>query len=219
MTLAPVAHLDRPALALVRGGSSRLSGLSDAALLAGQKRAIEAVRSAHLEVAMYAAEVARRSGRDLGHRGLAQREGARSAEQLLERAGGMAPDEARAIVRMGAVLAAVEGGSSGDESEGGSIAVAGASRVIAESVSSGSLSMQAADAIVTALGSATDTVSAESLTDAATLLVAVAPELTIRAVSAEARACAMNSIQLVSQNVNSGCASAATCTSPFSPTA
>lgn len=133
---------------------------------------------------MYAAEVACRSSRDLGHRGLAQREGARSAEQLLERAGGMAPDEARAVVRMGAVLAAVECGAAAD----GVDPVAGASRVVAESVSAGSLSIQAADAIVSALGAATDTVSTESLTDAATLLVAVAPELTIKAVSAEARA-------------------------------
>ncbi len=172
MTLPPTA-----VSALLPDALSReqLAALSDADLLSGQRAWIATQRRAALGAAQFAAEIARRSSRDLGHAGLAQREGARGPEQLIERLAGISPDEARAIVRIGELMA---------EAANGDVT----SRAVVDSVQNGELSMLSAHAIRVGLGEPSSTVSSEALDAAAELLVAVASEIPVRQVAAQARA-------------------------------
>jgi hypothetical protein len=153
-----------------------LSTLTDDELQARQREFAAARRRVDAGAALVAAEVARRSARDLGHSGLAAREGARSPERLVERWAGVSPGEAVAMVRVGELL--------GAHQRPGPVWL---SRVTA-AVRAGEISVLAADAIRLGLGDPTQTVSAESLGGAAALLVEVAPDVPVRRLAAEARA-------------------------------
>lgn len=84
----------------------RLGRLTDPELLERQREFAALRREIDAGAARVAAEVARRSARELGYQGLAQREGARSPEQLLERLAGVTAGEARALVRVGELTVA-----------------------------------------------------------------------------------------------------------------
>ncbi len=150
-----------------------LEELSDDTLLAGQLAWIAAQRRVTAGAARFAAEIARRSARELGHAGMAQKAGARSPEQLVERLAGIGSDEARALVGAGELLAS-----------GGSVHT----QAVAASIADGSVSILAAQAIRSGLGEPGEGVSAEALADAAELMVTVAPEMTVRRVAQQARA-------------------------------
>lgn len=66
--------------------------------LASQRRRVDAAS------ALVAGEIARRSARDLGYAGLAQRLGARTPEKLVAHLAGMSAPEARAMVTVGESL-------------------------------------------------------------------------------------------------------------------
>lgn len=122
--------------------------------------------------ARVSAELARRSAREFGYAGLAQKDGLRSAERLIEKLAGVTPGEARAMVRVGELL---------DSSSPALGAVASA-------VESGDLSLMAADAIRSGLGEPSDSVSVAEIADAAERMVDVAKQLPVAKVAAQARA-------------------------------
>ena len=147
-----------------------LASCSAHELEARQRDFAAARRRVDVGAARVAAELARRSTRDLGYDGHAQREGLRNVEQLVEKLAGVTPAEARALVRVGELI---------DTSELPTVSAA---------VAAGELSILAADAIRSGLGEASDALPASSLSDAADLLVGLAPDVSLRRLSAEARA-------------------------------
>ncbi len=161
-----------------------LGELNDADLQARQRAFAAVRRQVDAGATLVAAEVARRSARDLGHSGLAAREGARSAERLIERWAGVSPGEAVAMVRVGELLAFDE---KGQDAVGAPPGPAWLSP-ITTAVTQGALSVLAADAIRCGLGEPTDSVTEGALADAAVFLVSIAGDVPLRRLAAEARA-------------------------------
>lgn len=159
-----------PLEALTLPSTDDLSACSDSDLQLRQQQFAAVRRRVDVGASRVAAELARRSSRELGYAGLAQREGLRAAEQLIEKLAGVTPGEARAMVRVGELLDSTE------------------LPAVTSAVAAGELSVLAADAIRTGLGEATDDITAETLADAASLMVDVAMHLPVRRVAAQARA-------------------------------
>ncbi|MEO8093570.1 MAG: DUF222 domain-containing protein [Pseudolysinimonas sp.] len=153
-----------------------LDGRRDDELLALQRHYAAVRRLVDAGAARIAAAVERRSGRELGQSGLAQREGAPTAARLIEVVAGVSPGEAHTMVTVGAMLEAA-----------GQPGTAYLDEVVG-AVASGQLSLAAAQAIRDGLGAPTATVDETALTGAATRLVAVAPEVPVRRLAADARA-------------------------------
>ena len=80
------------------------SQLSDAELIEGQRLLAEARRATDVRSARFAAEIARRSRPELGHDGLAQRLGARTPQELVQKVAGIGKREASTMVRVGVFL-------------------------------------------------------------------------------------------------------------------
>ncbi|CAN5286862.1 hypothetical protein BH11ACT5_BH11ACT5_14540 [soil metagenome] len=78
--------------------------LSDNDLMEAQRALSLAQRSLESVAALVAAEIARRSHRDLGYEGPAQRVGARTPERLVQVLSGASLPEARRLVRVGAIV-------------------------------------------------------------------------------------------------------------------
>lgn len=151
---------------------SHLTQLDDAALLALQADIAASRRQLDAAAASVAGEVVRRSSRELGYDGLAQRVGARTPEKLIQHVTGLTAPEARALARVGEAL---DTGSPWHDP-------------VIRAVTEGDLSIAAANAIVTGLGSPTAEVAADDLTDAADRLVRAAAETTPERIAAAARA-------------------------------
>lgn len=75
--------------------------LSDDALLDAQKSLAAGMRTLESAASLVAAEIARRSSRELGYEGLAQRLGARTPERLVQVLSGGSLADARRLVRVG----------------------------------------------------------------------------------------------------------------------
>ncbi len=101
-----------------------LATLDDRQLLDHQGELAAARRRIDAELAAVAAEIAYRSRRELGHEGLAQRLGARTAERLVQQVAQVSARDAGVMVRVGAL-----------------------SGPVATAVADGCLSLDAADAI------------------------------------------------------------------------
>ncbi|MBI5160713.1 MAG: DUF222 domain-containing protein [Micrococcales bacterium] len=112
-----------------------MSSLSDEDLLAGQAALGDARRRLDALGAEFAAEIARRSARELGHDGLAQRLGARTASALVQRLTGTTARDAGELVGAlstpGALADAVRGGTT---SVGQAAAIRGALDGLADEV-------------------------------------------------------------------------------------
>ncbi|WP_167139224.1 HNH endonuclease signature motif containing protein [Diaminobutyricimonas sp. TR449] len=95
-----------------------LQGLDDQQLLAAQRSTAESRRRLDACAALLAGEIAHRSRRDLGHTGLAQREGFRSPEALLQHTTGSTFRDAATMVQVGGMahqsILDPTGGSGGD---------------------------------------------------------------------------------------------------------
>lgn len=154
--------------------SSNLAGLGDDELMARQQQFAAARRLVDVGAALVSADLARRSRRDLGYAGLAQREGLRSPQQLIERLAGVTPEESHAMVQVGQLL----------DDPGASPWLS----AVASAVSAGDISVLAADAIRSGLGSPSEMVPAEDLSGAAQQLVLAAPEIAVRRIAGQARA-------------------------------
>jgi len=104
-TTGPVgaaAVFEVPSLARLEAGL--ITGLGDDGLLALQAQLAELRRRTDTNLAVLAEEIARRSHHSLGHDGLAQRLGRRTAQQLVQHLTQTSAREAAALVRVGAML-------------------------------------------------------------------------------------------------------------------
>jgi hypothetical protein len=146
------------ALGEVPRSPAALSSLSDSSLLQAARTTAAIERLAATLAALIAADVARRSARDLGHAGLAQRSGYRTAEELVRATSGSTARGAAEAVRVGSQLA--------DPSPW--------LHPVATAVLDGSLSVAAASSIRSGLGEPTAHVDETALADAATELCALA---------------------------------------------
>ena len=141
----------------------------DATLIANQGRLAEARRRIDAAVAVSSAEMERRSHRDLGYAGLAQRLGARTPERLVQTVSGVSKREASILLRVGAML------ESAPDSP------------LTAPIARGQLSIEAAEVIRAGLGEPSPTASPEALARAEAQLASEAPTLTIERLAARAR--------------------------------
>jgi hypothetical protein len=167
-TLASQLATAVAALAAVSCAVADFQAADDAALVSLSRLAAREKQLAEAHLALIAGEIAARSTRELGHSGLAQREGFRSAEELLKTTTGFTGREATTAVRVGRLVreAAVDLGV--DPATGAAVEAAEPwLACVAAAVSAGTLSVGAADAIRTGLGQPTENVSAAALAGAA----------------------------------------------------
>ncbi len=160
--LAPLTALVRQAMALHLPAEA---ALSDAEVIEAQRLLGELRRAADAHSARVAAVIAHRSRRELGHSGLAQRLGARTPQELVQKVTGVGRREAGTLVRVGGLMDVVAPAPEAPPVPGwlGSIGAA---------VSAGRLSVEAAGVIRSALA---DSPSPERvLVDAAAELIEVA---------------------------------------------
>ena len=151
--------------------------LGDDELLESQRVLAEVERRLTAASAALAAEVRHRSRPELGHDGLAQRLGARTPENLVQRVTGATKAQATTLVRIGSLLPTAP--PAPDRSPW--------LVDVAAAVSTGALSLDAADAIRAGLGTPTDEVPSDALALAARTLLTLAAGLTVEALAARAR--------------------------------
>jgi hypothetical protein len=174
-------------LALLGDVSMRFSpppvaSLPDQALLDAQRQIAEVRRRTDALAAVVAGEIAYRSRRELGHEGLAQSWGQRTAEGLISQLTGGSAREARTLVQAGELLPV---------SRPDAVPVARWLVVIGAAVGRAVISVEAAGLIRARLGDAfrgqqPDAVALDALADAASRLVAEAPGLTIEQLAVRA---------------------------------
>jgi hypothetical protein len=195
--------LEVPALALYN--RSFAGQLADDALLAQQSRLAELRRRTETNLAILADEIARRSHHSLGHDGLAQRLGSRTAQHLVQHLTGTSARDAAALVRMGSVLEGsaitadphvpADPHSAADPHSPAypHPAVESDPRTqgwldpIASAVAEARVSVEAGDAIARALGQPDEHVTAPQLAAAAAQLIAEAALLTLEQLVVRAR--------------------------------
>lgn len=151
------------------------ASLRDQELLDGQRMVAEVQRRLAAIGSALAGEIAHRSRRELGHDGLAQSRGQRTAEGLISQLTGGSTRDARTLVQAGELLPAARPDA---------VPVARWLAVIGAAVGRASISVEAAALIKSRLGDAfrgqqPDAVALGALADAASRLVAEAPGLTI----------------------------------------
>lgn len=138
------------------------AALSDESLLEAQRALAASIRTLESAASLVAAEIARRSSRELGYEGLAQRLGARTPERLVQVLSGGSLSDARRLVRVGTATEPWLAPTAG-------------------------LGVQAIDAIRSGLGSPTSALSPDVLAGAAAQLAAEAPSLDVDALARRAR--------------------------------
>jgi hypothetical protein len=155
-----------------------VAGFTDAELLDGQRAVAELRRRVDAVAAAFAGEIAHRSRRELGHAGLAQSNGVRSAEDLIAKVTATSRRDAHTLVKAAEFLPT----SARDDA-----AAPPAPRwqtVIADAVASAAISVGAAEVIRTRLAAAADGAADDDLTAAAKLLIAAAPQSTLETLAA-----------------------------------
>jgi hypothetical protein len=181
MTSTPASDLAQHFAAVLSAASavstlvSDFQAVDDAGLVDLSRLAARSKQLVDAHLALVAGEIAARSSRELGHAGLAQRSGFRSAEELLKTTTGASGREAVTAVRVGRMVR--DAATSGDVDPATGAVFEAAEpwlACVAAAVSSGVLSVGAADAIRTGLGQPTENVAAGSLAAAAASLVDVA---------------------------------------------
>jgi len=164
------------ALGAVSCAVTDFQATDDATLVSLSKLAAREKQLAEAHLALIAGEIAARSTRELGHAGLAQREGFRSTEELLKTTTGVGGREAVTAVRVGRLVREAATDLGADPATGAPIEAAEPwLACVAAAVAAGALSVGAADAIRTGLGQPTDNVSVSSLASAAASLCDLAP--------------------------------------------
>lgn len=147
--------------------------LDDAALTATASSLAEVRRRIDVKQAEVAAEMHRRSAREHGMSGLAQRLGQPNVERLVQRLTGATKPEARALLRAGELMTTDADPWLGDVGAG---------------LETGRVSVAQADVIGAGLGAPSPDIAADDLADAARKLVALAPGLTVEQLGSQARA-------------------------------
>lgn len=165
-----------------------VSALRDVELLDGQRAIAEIRRRLDALAATVAGEIAHRSRRELGHEGLAQSRGQRSAEGLISQLTGTSAREARTLVRAAELLPVAPEGAVPAPPQPEWM------RVVGDAVARAAISVEAADIIRTRLAAADrahrDPAERarvdEALADAARRLVAEAGAATLEQLAARA---------------------------------
>lgn len=150
---------------------SDIARASDSRLLELLELYAAATRRLDAGTAALAGEVERRSRRERGYDGLAQRTGDRTPDALVARITGSTAPDARRLVQVGRVLDAPAPWLSD----------------VAQGVAGGELSVDAAAAITTGLGDPSARVSADDLLDSAQVLVVEAATSTPEKIARRAR--------------------------------
>ncbi len=145
--------------------------MGDAQLLQTQRSLADARRRIDSWAATVAGEIAHRLRRELGHGGLAQSHGQRTAEGLISQLTGGSTREARTLVKAGELVPV-------ESPRVDAPPIAPWLAVIGDAVSRASISVAAADVIRTRLGSVGEAAPG-SLADAARRLVATAAGITL----------------------------------------
>ncbi|MFT4285624.1 MAG: DUF222 domain-containing protein, partial [Protaetiibacter sp.] len=154
-----------------------VAGLADAELLEGQRAVAEVRRRVEAVAAVFAGEIAHRSRRELGHTGLAQANGVRSAEDLIARVTATSRRDAHTLVKAAELLPA---SARTDIPPTPPTPPAPRWRVvIGDAVAAAAISVEAAEIIRTRLAQASEGAPEEALLDSATALIEVAPRLSI----------------------------------------
>ena len=151
------------AVAALGACAADFSTMTDDALLAAQKVVAEHSRAVDQRASWVAAEIARRSARELGHSGLAARQGFRSPEELIQNVSHISRGEAAKLVSVG-----LTSSSSSSEVE--------------------AVGIDVLDAINRGLGSPSAVISAAVLQTERARLLAIAPDLTTEELFRAARA-------------------------------
>ncbi|HEV7567808.1 MAG TPA: DUF222 domain-containing protein [Microbacteriaceae bacterium] len=152
----------------VASQSAAARDLEAKALIAAQGAIARARRDLDASASVIAGEIALRSRPEAGHAGLAQQEGFRTPEALVQHATGSTAREAITLVRVGAMI-----------HDSNADATAALAHPVAQpwlvpvglAVASGTLSVTAAEVIRNGLGEPNEVVSVEALRDAAVALV------------------------------------------------
>jgi len=153
--------------------------LPDHELMAGQRELARAKQAIERQEAAFAGELAFRSRRELGHSGLAARQGARSPERLLQELTGASRATSRRLVRVGGLLA--EASTTAPES------AAAPSEPWLLPVLTSDLPIEAIDVIRTGLGMPGVRVTPEQLTAAASQLAELGASMPVDELAALAR--------------------------------
>ncbi|WP_346231891.1 HNH endonuclease signature motif containing protein [Parafrigoribacterium mesophilum] len=167
--------------------------LDDPALLAQQRRVAEASKKLNACASLIAGEIGHRSRRDLGYSGLAQREGFRTPEALVQFTTGSTAREATTLVQIGTMVYDSIIDAATDTTAPDAPVHEPWLRAVGAAVSSGTLSLEAARAIRAGLGNATvdansGGVTAVQLAEAASALLEEAAELNADQLYKRARA-------------------------------
>jgi len=153
--------------------------LNDDQLMRGQRELAHAKQAIERQEAAFAGELAFRSRRELGHSGLAARQGARSPERLVQDLTGASRATSRRLVRVGGLLAEATSGTPESPAE--------PSEPWLLPVLLSDLPVEAIDVIRSGLGMPGVNVSARQLTAAAAQLAELAATLPIDELAALAR--------------------------------
>lgn len=153
--------------------AAAITNLEDDALLAAHALITEHRRHSDTIAAHFAAELHRRSSRDAGHSGLAQRKGFGNAETMLQTLSPVTRAEATQLIQAGTLM--TEAATSLWEA------------ALAEALSAGRLSIAAADAIRRGLVSVADAAPAGELLAECQRLLARVPLVSIDELRREAR--------------------------------
>ncbi|MBN9607193.1 MAG: DUF222 domain-containing protein [Actinomycetales bacterium] len=166
-----------------------VTSFSDADLLRHLERCAEQRRRIDARASVLAAEIARRSRREVGHDGLAQRAGLRTGAHLVQRVTGSTLRASHTLVDAGTLLVGerVVAGESERAARGLPDAEPWLSPVTS-ALREGRLSTEAAVAIRDGLGRPSDTVAADALSAAAARLVELARDVALERLGAAARA-------------------------------
>jgi hypothetical protein len=183
------------AVAVLGSSSADLAALPDAEALAGQRRIADLLRLSNTFAAWMAATIAERSRPELGHSGLAARQGFLSPEALIQNWTGSSKGDAYKLVAVGTMMADTEAAERLVEAALGSPEVDASGFVarvpwqapIARAVTAGTLSVDAAESIRAGLGDIDAAVTAEKLAEALAVLLAEARSLNVDQVFKRAR--------------------------------
>jgi hypothetical protein len=172
--------------------------LDDRALLVEQRRVAEAAKKLNACASLLAGEIGHRSRRDLGYSGLAQREGFRTPEALVQFTTGSTAREATTLIQVGtmvhdSMIDPTTDTAAPDATVSNTPEHEPWLRAVGTAVANGELSVEAARAIRSGLGEPTldDNgvgVTADQLAGAADILLAVAVTLNADQLYKQARA-------------------------------
>lgn len=147
-------------------------GLDDDDIVALQRELAEQQRVLGSRSALIAGQIARRSARERGSDGLAQRSGYRTPEELIRVTTGATAADSRRAVRVGIAVDETQRGGRVDQLTGEIFAPARPwLTAVSRAVTAGELSLAGADSIANGLGGPSGVISAQTLADAAAILL------------------------------------------------